>query len=351
MRTKRIRALSAVPALLVLAACNSLHEARVADDGQAVAKLPPMPYRILVEVQQTEILNQAQNPDQLGFVLDAKTFAERIHRALRDDCALATAVATAGAVEPGQADLRLRITPKQRPEMAYEGTTRGNVAAVAVWLFTIFGGSFIDDCRYRVSMPMNCDLIDAQTGEVLYQFTADAKYVDTNYWERVTVPGGLLWSLSCLPHCFVSDNVAVTSASLSTEGTDMLAFGIAKQLKSGLDKAAFRKLGRVEFASPDNGATLATADLRLDCTIHTDDPLREVQVYLGSRAERPLLQLGEVELRPMMQRETGGYVTRIDRRLDASEHPSWRRGGDNFLLLRFKAGSIDATRTLRLVLN
>lgn len=347
----RIGALRAVPALLVLAACTPVHEAYVAEDGRYVAELPPIPYRVQVEVQRTEMLSQAQAPEQLGFSLDAAAFQERVERTLREECALASTVTMAEATGPTDADLRLRIKVNEPPTMAYEGTTRGNTSAVLVWLCTIFGGSFIDDCRYRVTMPMDCDLVDVQTGEVLYQFTADAKYVDTDYWDRVTVPGGLLWGLSCLPHCLVSDNIEVTSASLSTKGTDMLAFDIAKHLKEALDQVAFRKLGRVEFAAPANGTTMPASDVRLDCTIHTTDPLREVQVGLGSREARPLLELGEAELRSLMQAEPGGYAVRIERRFDVTEHPSWRRGGDNFLLLRIKAGSIDATRAIRLVLD
>lgn len=351
MRTTPIRALRAVPALLIaLAACSTAHEARTTADGKEVAALPPLPYRVDVEVAQGNLLGGSQDADKLHFALDARAFQERIEQTLRDDCALASAVSSGSGDEARPADLRLRIAVEQRPNLTYEGTTSNNVAAVGLWLFTIFGGSFVEDCRYQVHMPMNCDLVDPRTNEVLYQFTADPKYVDTKYWDRVTVPGGLLWALSCVPHCLVSDNVEVTSQSLSTKGTELLAFAIAEHLKGTFEQAAAGRLGRVEFASPRNGARVSSGNLRLDCTIRTENPLRELQVHLDSRSARALLHLQEADLQPKTRWEAGGYVTKIDCPLDVSEHP-FRRGGVNFLHVRIKAGSIDAWRTLRLVLD
>lgn len=346
-----VRAWRTIPALLlVLTACNSVHEARVTADGQRVAELPAIPYRVEV-VAHGEVLNGPQDTTKLHFVFGTEAFRQRVERTLRDDCALATTVSVGSGDNGSPADLRLSLSVVQRPEMAYEGTTSGNVAAIGLWLFTIFGGSFVDDCRYRVRIPVDCDLIDPSNGAVLYRFTADTGYVDTEYWDRVTVPGGLLWALSCVPHCLVSDNVEVTSHSLSAKGTELLAFAIAKHLKGSFEGAAAGRLGRIEIAAPSNGARMAARDLHLDFTVRTEDPLRGLEVRLGSRQELPLLQCSEVDLRQRSRREGRDHVVRIQEHLDVLEHPSFRRHGDNFLHVRIQAGSIDAWRTLRLVLD
>lgn len=347
-----IRPLCVVPCLLfALTACNSVHEARVAADGRLVAELPPIPYRLDVEFAHSAVLDGPRASGSLHFTFDTKAFQGRIERALRDDCALATTVSVGKSDAAQPADMLLRLTVVQQPVMEYEGTTSGNVAAIGLWLLTIFGGSFVEDCRYRVRMPVNCDLIDPRNDLSLYRFTADIGYVDTEYWDRVTVPGGLLWALSCVPHCLVSDNVEVTSESLSTKGTQLLAFAVAKHLKGSFEEAAAGSLGRVEFAAPSNGARMAARDLELDCTVRTTAPLRGLEVHFGSRSPRPLLQLAEADLRLLSRRENGAYITRLQRPLDVVEHPALRRGGENLLHLRIQAGSVDAWRTIRVVLD
>jgi hypothetical protein len=333
---------------LLFGACAATPPERLTADGREVHRLAPAPFRIGI-LPITDAGGHLPNArdDRLGFVLDAASLRASLAASMAAEFHAASEVRVVDS-DAADVDVLLRVALEGPPVMQYEGGTDGLATSVILWAATLLGGSFVDDCTYRVEMPLSCALFEpGSPDDPMARLQLRAFAVDLDYWDRVSVPGGLLWSFF-VPHCWTTDNLAITSRSLTDGSVRSLAASVSRFLKTEFEPQAAARVGKVEFRAPANGSRCAANHVPLRCTVFTPDRPQRVELYCSGQAE-PLRRLEGAELQQACARSAGGYELAIDQTFDLSAR-AVAADAHIDLILRVTAGALQVSRTLRLEL-